>query len=605
MARLLGELGEGENERSQRGKIHRRGIDVVVRVTKRFGNCSHIEPVHRARVLEGLVRNLFHSVAVPTRHANDDRGATAFAQILEFALAGKARRTADSRRFFHAIFFRFRRLIHLRRTLLEINVAGGTGTHTAARVLDVDAVVEGDFQQRLMLATQQVPLFLRRPRQRLRVVKQKGDRDHIGSVLVVVVAFEMHKSFVIARVRSQRCTLEVAISTSMSAESHDTLQRVTSSPLTRPHALGLTRVEFVEAARVRGRSTHAAREEYRALFRKGLVPSWCEVAEYPVTATLVEGEASKFLLRLDEDGFDGLETESVIIPMPRDSGTTTTLCVSSQIGCAMGCTFCETAQMGLLKNLRADQIVHQWFAATHRLNRTNASPVKNIVFMGMGEPTDNIDEVIQAIRVLVDHDGAMVPSSNITISTVGNPAGIERIAELVREEGFHRLNLALSLNAPNDSVRSSIMPVNKSWPMQQLRDALVNFPRFSKSAICVEYVLIPGVNDGDEHCDEVCAFLRGIRCSLNIIPYNPRRDSPWPAPEEADIDRFMRRAVTNGQFTKRRGTKGRDRMAACGQLGNEQIRQRRRVHEDGTSKPIAVRIPARAKPRAAENEPRA
>ena len=373
-----------------------------------------------------------------------------------------------------------------------------------------------------------------------------------------------------------------------------------SAPPLRP--LGMTRAQFVAAARERGRTAHAALEAYRALFREGVVPAWCEVPDYPVTATLVEGATSKFVLRLTDAGMEGLETESVLIPMPRASGTTTTLCVSSQIGCAMGCRFCETAQMGLIKNLRADQIVHQWWSATHRVPRptdpARTHGVKNIVFMGMGEPTDNIDEVIQAIRVLVDHDGAGVPASNISISTVGNPDGIRRIGELVREEGFHRLNLALSLNAPNDEIRTEIMPVNRAWPMARLKDALLEFPRYSQAAFCVEYVLIPGVNDSDAHCDEVCAFLREIRCSLNVIPYNPRRNSPWPAPDELSVERFMARAVANGQFTKRRGTKGRNVMAACGQLGNEKIRARRYIAEDGSAKPVSLGIPA-AKPASA------
>ncbi len=370
--------------------------------------------------------------------------------------------------------------------------------------------------------------------------------------------------------------------------------------------LGLTSRQFVDASRLRNRGG-SPRDEYKALFRTGVLPAGCEVPDYPVTATLVEGETAKFVLRHE----DGLETESVLIPMPRSTGTTTTLCVSSQVGCAMGCRFCETAQMGLIKNLRADQIVHQWFAATHRVQRSSGRPVndsqaqgavknpqaqgavKNIVFMGMGEPTDNIDEVIQAIRVLTDHDGAKVPASNISISTVGNPDGIEKIGALVREDGFHRLNLALSLNAPNDEIRTQIMPVNKAWPMTRLKEALLAFPRYSQAAFCVEYVLIPGVNDRDEHCDEVCAFLRDIRCSLNVIPYNPRRNSPWPAPDELDVDRFIARARANGQFTKRRGTKGRNVMAACGQLGNERIRNRRVVGDDGASAPVALRVPAR------------
>ena len=376
----------------------------------------------------------------------------------------------------------------------------------------------------------------------------------------------------------------------------------TSADPLRP--LGLTSREFVEASRARGRGG-SPRDEYKALFREGRAPAGCEVAEYPVTATLVEGETAKFVLRLTDEGFAGLETESVLIPMPRSTGTTTTLCVSSQVGCAMGCRFCETAQMGLVRNLRADQIVHQWFAATHRVERSAdravknpqaQGAVKNIVFMGMGEPTDNIDAVIQAIRVLTDHDGAKVPASNISISTVGNPDGIERIGALVRENGFHRLNLALSLNAPNDEIRSQIMPVNKAWPMARLKAALLAFPRYSQAAFCVEYVLIPGVNDRDEHCDEVCAFLREIRCSLNVIPYNPRRNSPWPAPDEREVDRFIARAVANGQFTKRRGTKGRDVMAACGQLGNERIRNRRVVEgvpADDRGSVVALGLPDR------------
>ena len=372
------------------------------------------------------------------------------------------------------------------------------------------------------------------------------------------------------------------------------------SPL---HPLGLTRAQFVDAAVARGRSAGAAREDYQALFRDGVVPAsftalGFEVSDYPVTATLVEGETSKFVLRLTGEGADAgsaaeLETESVLIPMPRSTGTTTTLCVSSQVGCAMGCRFCETAQMGLIRNLRADQIVHQWWTATHRVEGRANRPVKNIVFMGMGEPTDNIDAVVQAVRVLVDHDGAKVPASNISISTVGNPDGIAKIGELVRETGFHRLNLALSLNAPNDRIRSEIMPVNRAWPMGRLKEALRAFPRYSKAAFCVEYVLIPGVNDADEHCDEVCEFLREIRCSLNVIPYNPRRNSPWPAPSEERVAEFIARAVRNGQFTKRRGTKGRDVMAACGQLGNERIRNRRVVGDDGTSAPVALGLPGR------------
>lgn len=357
----------------------------------------------------------------------------------------------------------------------------------------------------------------------------------------------------------------------------------TSESVVFPHPLGCTRDGFVAAAALLPReirpTPYNALLAYRALFRKGTMPAFAPFDVHPVVResreTLEDREGHgpietiKFVLQHS----DGLETESVIIPMIRADRVTTTLCVSSQVGCAMGCTFCETGQMGLMKSLTAEQIVMQWWVSTYIVG---VRP-KNIVFMGMGEPTDNLDVVLNSIQILVGHDGGCVPATNITISTVGNPHGIARIGELVNQHGFHKLNLAVSLNAPNDTIRSSIMPVNRAWNMETLRDAIVAFPKFGKGAMCIEYVLIPGVNDAQEHCDEVCEFLKGIRCSLNVIPYNPRRNSPWAAPSEESVLAFIARAIANGQFTKRRGTKGRSQMAACGQLGNEEIRKRKFV----------------------------
>jgi 23S rRNA (adenine2503-C2)-methyltransferase len=177
---------------------------------------------------------------------------------------------------------------------------------------------------------------------------------------------------------------------------------------------------------------------------------------------------------------------------------------------------------------------------------------------------------------------------HVTVSTVGRTDGIRRYGEFMLQHGFHRLNLAVSLNAPNDRIRSEIMPINRAEPIERLMEALLAFPKRPNAAICVEYVLIPGVNDADEHCDEVCALLKPLRCSLNVIPYNPRRSSPWPAPEEESVQRFVRRAIENGQFCKRRGTKGRSAMAACGQLGNERIRARRFV--GGAEETVQIRV---------------
>lgn len=325
---------------------------------------------------------------------------------------------------------------------------------------------------------------------------------------------------------------------------------------------------------------HDARLAYRALHRSGVAlpaPLHWHVPPAPAK-TVVDGMTVKFTLPVE----GGLETESVLIPMPhRDGSVTRTLCVSSQVGCAMGCTFCETAQMGLMRQLTVREIVQQLHVARHGVACPESGrpgvAVKNIVFMGMGEPMDNLDTVLAAIEVMCDHDGPAVPAQNITISTVGRLDGIRRLGAFISRHGFRKLNLAVSLNAPNDEIRSSIMPINRSAPMGALREELVAFPMRRSAAICVEYVLIPGVNDAPGHADQVCAWLRGIRCSLNVIPYNPRRDSPWRAPTEGEIASFLSRCVANGQFTKRRGTKGRAAMAACGQLGNERIRRRKFV----------------------------
>lgn len=348
-----------------------------------------------------------------------------------------------------------------------------------------------------------------------------------------------------------------------------------------PDPLGLTAQGFAAASELAGLTRgRGGIETYRRFHRDGIAPHGTSPVTHAVGRREVEGETIKFTLSLP----GGVETESVLIPMRKRNGTVTrTLCVSSQIGCAMGCRFCETAQMGLVRQLRTEDIVAQWYAAAHEIG---IRP-KNIVFMGMGEPTDNLDAVIPAIRILADHDGPAIAASSISVSTVGNPDGIRRLGELAAEPGFRRLNLAVSLNAPNDAIRAEIMPVDRAWPMDDLMDAMLGWAGRPKSAICVEYVLIPGVNDGVQHCDEVCDYLRPLRCSLNVIPYNPRRDSPWPAPTESSVTMFTQRAIANGQFTKRRGTKGRDVMAACGQLGNPEIRNRRRLPDDS---PVAVTI---------------
>ncbi len=376
-----------------------------------------------------------------------------------------------------------------------------------------------------------------------------------------------------------------------------------------PNPLGLTAHEFARAWARAGAPGGAAAglERYARFFREGLASG--EGLDVPVAPVVREhrsesgeGTVVKFCQRVPgppgAPADKAYETESVLIPMiGKKRVRSYTLCVSSQVGCAMGCVFCQTAQMGLIRSLSAEEIVAQWFAARHLVSRPDPeAAIANIVFMGMGEPTDNLDEVIRAVSVLIDHRGPSIATSKITISTVGNPAGIARLAEVVKRPGWHRLGLALSLNAPNDEVRSKIMPVNRAWPLASLRAALGHWPLHGGAHLCLEYVLIPGVNDAPEHADELASFVLGeeyearapgsrrnvpryagapLKGLVNVIPYNPRDHSPWPAPSEEMIVDFVARLTATSVYVKRRRTKGRDQMAACGQLGNPALRRTR------------------------------
>ncbi len=286
-----------------------------------------------------------------------------------------------------------------------------------------------------------------------------------------------------------------------------------------------------------------------------------------------DGDTYKFLLKLDDHGAQrALESESVVIPMKHHK----TLCVSSQVGCKMGCRFCETAQMGFLRNLSAGEIVAQVFIARHVLGE----PVENLVFMGMGEPTDNLDAVMTAIRILSDQHGFGIPLRAITVSTVGSVPGILRLVEAARaparEGGLRGLRLAVSLNAPDDVVRDALMPINRTHDMAALREAFLQWPLPRPGDfILAEYVLIAGVNDGPEHAQALAEYLRGTPTCVNLIPYNPRRDSPYARPTPERVSTFLRQLREEGQYTRVRGTKGDTAMAACGQLGNRGLSRRR------------------------------
>jgi 23S rRNA (adenine2503-C2)-methyltransferase len=319
--------------------------------------------------------------------------------------------------------------------------------------------------------------------------------------------------------------------------------------------LGQTLHEF---ARWRGTSVHAARAVYGRVMRAGdglNVP--------PVTQHEQHGGVMKFCLPVAHSGGTTLKTESVLIPMCSYRGATWwTLCVSSQVGCRMGCTFCETGRMGLLRNLSAREIVQQFVVARRLLADTGG--IRNVVFMGMGEPFDNFDAVTQAVRVFSDPHGINLPHSRITISTAGRVDGIRRLAAL----GWPNLHLAISLNAPSDTLRSELMPLNRATPLAELQRALLDYPLPRRGRFLVEYVLLRGINDTPEHAEQVAAWCRPLRCTVNVIPYNPQRDALYETPADHDVIEFVLQLKRCGIFAKRRVTHGRDLMGACGQLGS-------------------------------------
>lgn len=268
-----------------------------------------------------------------------------------------------------------------------------------------------------------------------------------------------------------------------------------------------------------------------------------------------EGEAIKFLLQFR----DGKESESVVIPM--EAGAT--FCLSSQVGCKMGCHFCETGRMGLVRHLSAQEIVAQLFYARFKLKAS----IRNIVFMGMGEPFDNFEEVMQAIRILTDPRGLAFGPSRISVSTSGRVDGIYRFME----EADPAINLAVSVNASNDVIRQRIMPINRKWNMAELKKAMRDYCAHPRRQILIEYVLLKGVNDSLECAEELADYLEGLNVKVNLIPYNHQSRERFAPPEEDEVRAFYSRMRARGYPTFFRQSKGRQIMAACGQLGKKSL----------------------------------
>lgn len=280
--------------------------------------------------------------------------------------------------------------------------------------------------------------------------------------------------------------------------------------------------------------------------RKRLTCSPGEIIE-----TFKENNLTKFITRLS----DGQKIESVIIPMANHQ----TLCVSSQAGCKMGCRFCETGRMGFKRNLEVSEITGQLFNARFILDKN----IKNIVFMGMGEPLDNFDNVIQAIRVMNEQKGFNIALRHITLSTAGLTNGIEKLGRL----GMNGLRLAVSINSPDNKIRSWLMPVNKKSPLQRLKKSLEMFPLPRRGCFLFEYILIKGLNDSQNDAVRLAEYIRPLSVRLNLIPYNPVNGFNFESPRDDDMYRFSDVLTERGVFVVKRWSKGRSVSAGCGQLG--------------------------------------
>jgi 23S rRNA (adenine2503-C2)-methyltransferase len=262
----------------------------------------------------------------------------------------------------------------------------------------------------------------------------------------------------------------------------------------------------------------------------------------------------KFLFELE----DGKRIESVLIPERGHS----TLCLSSQVGCGQGCKFCLTGKMGLIRNLKASEIINQVLSVRETLGETEPQ-LTNLVFMGMGEPLHNFKNTIRALKNLLSPVGTQFSHRHITLSTAGLVPEMKALGELLP------VNLAVSLNAADDTTRNKLMPINRKYPLEALIQACKVFPLPHQKRITFEYILIRGVNDSSQAAESLTKLLKGVKAKVNLIPFNQHQGVKFKPPEEEEILRFQDILIRNQYTAIIRRSKGTDISAACGQLHAE------------------------------------
>ena len=266
----------------------------------------------------------------------------------------------------------------------------------------------------------------------------------------------------------------------------------------------------------------------------------------PETVEISRDGTRKYLFRLSDES----AVESVLIPEEDRS----TLCISSQVGCAMACEFCLTGTFRLTRNLTTAEIVNQLCAVKREVE------FRNIVFMGMGEPLANLDNVVRALRIITDPDGMQYSTRRVTVSTAGLVPELDMLGKAVT------VNLAVSLNATTDEVRSRLMPINRRYPLRELLDACRRFPLPARRMITFEYVMIRGINDTLEDARRLVRLISNIPSKVNLIPFNEHEGCSLRKPDQETLDRFHRFLLDKHVTVITRASRGDDISAACGQL---------------------------------------
>lgn len=257
--------------------------------------------------------------------------------------------------------------------------------------------------------------------------------------------------------------------------------------------------------------------------------------------------------------FDGKVIESVLIP----EDDRHTLCISSQVGCAMACSFCMTGTMGFARNLSAAEIVNQVSSVRDDLQQNKAGEINNLVFMGMGEPLANFENLLKSLEILLDELGLNFSDRKITVSTCGIIPNILMLGEKFK------VNLAISLHAADNETRNKIMPINKRYPLDQLLDACRKFPLPKRKRITFEYILLKGINDSDSDAKNLARILHGIPAKINLLPCNETPEIPYHKPSPQRIEIFQNILKDYGFTVLLRTSRGADISAACGQLATK------------------------------------